>query len=227
MILITGASRGIGKYLLEEFIKTRADVYGTYNSTLPQTDKKHLYYWLNVTDYKSIESLDIALGEKLNKIILINCAGVNYSGFAHKSDRELWKQVIDINLTGTYNVIREFLPVMREQGYGRIINFSSVVAQKPTPGTSAYSASKAGLWGLAKSIAVENASRNITINNLNLGYFDIGMIHEVSSEFQAAIKKDIPGEKFGEPENIFKLINHLISNDYINGASIDINGGLL
>jgi acetoacetyl-CoA reductase/3-oxoacyl-[acyl-carrier protein] reductase len=115
---------------------------------------------------------------------------------------------------------------MREQGYGRIINFSSVVAQKGIPGTSAYAASKAALWGLTKSIAVENASKGITINNLNLGYFDIGMIKDVPDEMLSIIKKSIPQQKLGEPENILKAVEFLINADYMTGSSIDLNGGL-
>jgi acetoacetyl-CoA reductase/3-oxoacyl-[acyl-carrier protein] reductase len=129
-------------------------------------------------------------------------------------------------LIGTFNVIRAVLPLMREERYGRIINFSSVVAQMGIPGTSAYAASKAGLSGLTKSIAVENAKRGITINNLNLGYFDIGMISEVSNEFQKLIKDKIPTGNFGNPINIFKAINFIIETDYINGTSIDLNAGL-
>jgi NAD(P)-dependent dehydrogenase (short-subunit alcohol dehydrogenase family) len=94
------------------------------------------------------------------------------------------------------------------------------------PGASAYAASKAGLWGLIRSIAIENARKGITINNLNLGYYSLGMIKEVPREYQDILKKRIPTGDFGDPENILKTIKLLIETDYINGASIDINGGL-
>ena len=115
---------------------------------------------------------------------------------------------------------------MREQGYGRIINFSSIVAQKGIPGTSAYAASKAGLWGMTRSMAAENAGKGITINSLNLGYFEIGMITEVSDEYQEVVKKKIPTGKFGDPKNILNALNFLIESDYINGSSLDINGAI-
>jgi NAD(P)-dependent dehydrogenase (short-subunit alcohol dehydrogenase family) len=118
------------------------------------------------------------------------------------------------------------LPIMRESSYGRIINLSSIVAQTFVPGASAYAASKAGLWGLARSIAMENAKKGITINNLNLGYYNLGMISEVPKEYQDILKKKIPSGNFGGPENILNAIKFLIENDYINGTSIDINGGL-
>ena len=124
-------------------------------------------------------------------------------------------------------MIRAVLPVMREQSYGRIINFASVVAETGIPGTSAYAASKSGLWGMTRSIAVENASKGITINNLNLGYFDIGMINEVSDEYQKIIKEKIPSGKFGDPKNIYNAVKFIMESEYLNGSSIDVNGGIV
>ena len=226
MILITGASRGIGKYLFERFCELGETVYGTYNLTYPNTNKKGFYTKVDISDYSSVAKWIKIIKSKITKLVLINCAGINYNSFAHKSDINKWSHVIEVNLIGTFNVIRAVLPLMREERYGRIINFSSVVAQMGIPGTSAYAASKAGLSGLTKSIAVENAKRGITINNLNLGYFDIGMISEVSNEFQKLIKDKIPTGNFGNPINIFKAINFIIETDYINGTSIDLNAGL-
>jgi NAD(P)-dependent dehydrogenase (short-subunit alcohol dehydrogenase family) len=115
---------------------------------------------------------------------------------------------------------------MRECNYGRIINLSSVVPQKGIPGTSAYAASKAGLWGLTKSIAAENAKKGITINSLNAGYFNIGMTSEIPEEILSGIISMIPMQKLGDPENIYNAVNFLINADYVNGTSVDINGGL-
>jgi NAD(P)-dependent dehydrogenase (short-subunit alcohol dehydrogenase family) len=159
--------------------------------------------------------------------VLINCAGTNYNAVGHKSDVGKWAEVINVNLVGTFRVIAALLPIMRDQNWGRIINFSSVVAQLGVPGTSAYSASKSGLWGLARALAVENAKKGVTINNLNLGYFDIGMITEVPVEFQQVVKAKIPTGQFGNPENIYRAIKFIVSNDYMNGTSIDISAGLV
>ena len=226
MILITGASRGIGKFLLEKFSELNETVYGTYNSTLPEFKKVEFFTKVDISNYSDVSNWIEKIKNKMTKIVLINCAGNNYNSFAHKADIDKWSQVINVNLIGTFNVIRAVLPIMRKEGYGRIINFSSIAAQIGILGTSAYAASKAGLWGLTKSIAVENASKGITINNLNLGYFDIGMIKEVPEKFQAIIKEKIPTGNFGNPENIFNSVKFLIETDYINGTSIDINGGL-
>lgn len=226
MIIITGASRGIGKFLFERFCKEGEIVYGTYNLTFPDTEKEEYFTKVDISCSSSVKKWIDKIKDNMTRVILINCAGTNYNSFAHKSDIKKWIQVINVNLIGTFNVIHAFLPYMREENYGRIINFSSVVAQIGVPGTSAYAASKAGLWGLTKSIAVENAKKGITINNLNLGYFKIGMINDISKELQKIIKERIPSGKFGNPENIFMAIKFLIEADYVNGTSIDLNSGL-
>ena len=226
MIIITGASRGIGKYLFEEFSRSGETVYGTYNTTIPSTDMKECLMKVDISDHSDVKNWIESIKNKIEHLTLINCAGINYTSFAHKADIDEWSKVINVNLIGTFNVIHEILPIIREEGYGRIINFSSVVAQTLVPGASAYAASKAGLWGLVRSIAIENARKGITINNLNLGYYNLGMIKEVPDEYQAILKKRIPPGEFGDPDNIFKTIKLLMDTDYINGTSIDMNGGL-
>ncbi|HUU39322.1 MAG TPA: SDR family oxidoreductase, partial [Desulfatiglandales bacterium] len=124
----------------------------------------------------------------------------------------------------SFNMIHHVLPIMRRQGYGRIINFSSVLAHHPTVGVSAYAASKAGLVGLTKSIAAENASCGITVNNICLGYATIGMISEVPN--QEEVKDRIPAGRFCEPHEIYNTVNYLINTEYVNGASIELTGGL-
>ncbi|MBN1337747.1 MAG: SDR family oxidoreductase [Bacteroidales bacterium] len=226
MKLITGASRGIGKFLLEHYADKGEKVSGTYHSTTPETKLLPFLKQLDVSDYRQVENWVNEACQGEDKIELINCAGNNYNAFAHKADMEQWDRVIRVNLIGSFNAIKAVLPVMREKGYGRIINFASIVAQKGIVGTSAYAASKAGLWGMTKSIAAENARKGITINNLNLGYFNIGMITEVPDDMLAMIKKGIPNGDLGNPVNIINAVNFLINSDYINGTSLDINGGL-
>jgi NAD(P)-dependent dehydrogenase (short-subunit alcohol dehydrogenase family) len=228
MIIITGASKNIGKFLLEKYNKSEI-VFGTYLSSFPkETPLTSRYTKVDVSDYNAVLSFFNNIKNELQQITLINCAAISYNSFAHKSDPSLWKQVIDVNIVGTYNMIRAFLPTMREQNYGRIINISSVVAQKSTPGVSAYAASKSALWGLTKSLAAENGAKNITINNINLGYVKIGMgVEAVPEAYQNAIKDLIPSKEFCEPEDIFNTIQYIRHTSYLNGASIDLNGGLL
>ena len=228
MILITGASRGIGRFLLEQFINQNEFVIGTYNLTKPQSEFSEQYYQLDVSNYEAVEQLISKIKSSLENITLINCAGISYNAFAHKSDPDQWKRVIEVNLFGSYNFIRLLLPLMREQKYGRIINFSSVAAQKGTPGISAYAASKSALWGMTKSLAVENGSLNITINNINLGYVEVGMgVEQVPLSYQKILLQQIPSASFCKPEDIFSTIQYLRNTPYINGASIDLNGALI
>ena len=226
-ILITGASRGIGLFLMRKFLEERHEVFGTFNHTNPSVEFEKYLSQVDISEHEQVVNWVISSINAEDEIIVLNCAGNNYNAVAHKSNIQKWKKVIDVNLVGTFNVINAVLPYMREKGYGRIINFSSIVAQKGIPGTSAYAASKSALWGMTKSIAAENARKGITINTLNLGYFDIGMITEVPEEILNRIKKTIPSQNLGNPENIYNAVRFLIDSDYLNGTSIDINGGLI
>jgi len=229
MIIITGASRGVGKYLFDRFIMEGQEVYGTYNNTPIQSNiDKGTYYQVNIVDALSVERWIQLIHHNLNNIVLINCAGISYNSFAHKADVEKWSEVLNVNVVGTFNVIRHLLPIMREQNFGRIVNFSSVVASLPAPGVSAYAASKSALIGLSKSLAVENASKGITVNNINLGYADIGMgVEQAPVSYQKSMKERIPSGVFCPPEDIFETVKYLIKTEYINGSSIDLNGGLI
>ena len=158
---------------------------------------------------------------------MINCAAGNYNVLGRKADVDKWKALIDVNLVGTFRAIHACLPYMYEKNWGRIINFSSVVAQKGVAGTSAYAASKAALWGLTKSLAVENAKHGITINTLNLGYMEVGMtINDVPEKLQEEMLVQIPERRFGSPEDVYQAILFLINSPYTTGTQININGGL-
>jgi NAD(P)-dependent dehydrogenase (short-subunit alcohol dehydrogenase family) len=228
MIIITGASKNIGKYLFDKYIETE-NVFGTFLTTIPEKSSCFSnYIKVDVSDFNSVLLFYNLIEKELENITLINCAGISNNIFAHKSDPQLWKRVIEVNLLGTYNMIRAFLPFMRNQNFGRIINISSVVAQKSTPGISAYAASKSALWGLTKSLCAENGSKNITINNINLGYVKMGMgIEEVPESYQKFIKDQIPSMEFCDPDDIYSTIEYIRRTSYLNGTSIDLNGGLI
>ncbi len=227
-IIITGASRGVGKYLFDFYTNRGEVVYGTYNSTPPLDVDLDFFYKVDVSNYANVKRWITEISHRLENIVLVNCAGISYNSFAHKCDINRWNEVIDVNLKGTFNVIRCLLPIMRDQSFGRIINMSSVVAQLPTPGISAYAASKAALYGLSKSICVENARKCITINSISMGYMDIGMgVNDVPAEYRSIITKQIPSNKFGDAEEIINTIDYIITTPYLTGSNIDINGGLL
>jgi NAD(P)-dependent dehydrogenase (short-subunit alcohol dehydrogenase family) len=227
MIYITGAARGIGKFLFEHFSNEGLNVVGTFNNSVPDSKFTKQLSKVDITNPESVANWFANNHDDTGTNILINCAGINYSALAHKADLDAWKNVINVNLIGTFNAIHSALPLMRENGYGRIINFSSVVSQKGVAGTSAYAASKSALSGLAKSIAIENGTKGITINNINLGYFDIGMISEVPEKFHSAILNSIPNKRFGQPKDILSTVNYIIDTDYLNGTSIDLSAGLV
>jgi NAD(P)-dependent dehydrogenase (short-subunit alcohol dehydrogenase family) len=227
MIIITGITGGIGNYLFNMFFNMGEKVIGTYHITKPEGKQYINCFQLDITDNDKVETFIREITPELKNVTLINCAGISYNSFAHKSDLEEWTKVIDVNLTGTFYMIRSILPAMREQQFGRIINLSSIVAQTGVMGTSAYAASKAGLNGMIKSIALENAQKSITINNINLGYFKVGMINTVPAEMQEKIKSKIAVHEFGDPENLLKTIQFIRETPYLTGSFIDLNGGLV
>lgn len=224
MIIITGASNGIGKFLFEEFQKRDFNVVGTYNST--EIKNVSNYYPVDITNIEQVRSFIYSLD--LKHCVLINCAGINYNSFAHKADLIMWKKVIDVNLLGTFNMIHTILPIMRSEGYGRIINMSSVVTKYPTPGITAYVASKSALNGLTKSLAIENASKGITVNSVNLGYTKAGMgLKDVPEKYRDIMIDKIPLHRFCDPIEIYNTVQFIIDTEYLTGSVIDINGGLL
>ncbi len=227
MIIITGITGGIGNYLFNTFSQKGEEVIGTYHVAKPEEKAFENTIQLDITDFSQVEKFIASVKSQLKNVTLINCAGVSQNSFAHKTNMNEWSHVINVNLNGTFHLIRAILPLMREQNFGRIINLSSIVSQTGVMGTSAYAASKAGINGMIKSIALENAQKGITINNINLGYFKVGMINSVPKEIQEKIKSKIAYNEFGEPENIFNTIQYIRQTPYLTGACVDLNGGLV
>ena len=226
MIIITGASRGIGKFLLNKYVEEKETVIGIYNKTVP-TEHLERYVQLDVTNEQQIVGFVSQHKERLKEIKFIHCAGVNLNGFTHKLTLDDWRYVMTGNLDSAYLLSKHLLPLMREQNYGRLVFVASVVPQLGVPGTSAYSSSKAGLWGLMKVISKENALKGITANCLNLGYFNIGMISEVPEEMMKVVLSTVPMKRLGDPADILSAVKFVTSAGYLTGAEIDINGGLV
>ncbi|MDP0590110.1 MAG: SDR family oxidoreductase [Candidatus Endonucleobacter bathymodioli] len=222
MVIITGASSGVGEFLMDYFDGENR-VCGIYNTSKKSGSKLRK---VDIRDFEDVDEWISSLSMSLeDKVVLINCAGINYDCFGHKADPLMWKNVIDTNLIGTFNVIRSVLPHMRAAKYGRIINIGSVVAQKGVLGTSAYAASKSALWGLSKALATENAGKGITINNINLGYSNVGMgLTQITAGARETLTSSIPAQRFSSPSEIATTIDYLIATEYINGSSVDLNG---
>lgn len=226
MVIITGASKGIGKYLFDKFLEEGYEVVGTYHST--SCNVVDGYFHVDVSDEQQVQNFIGQLDLQTKKVILINCAGISYNSFVHKADPVQWKKVIDVNLLGTFYMSHALLPIMRSNGYGRIINFASVVTKYPTPGVSAYAVSKSGINALTKALSLENASKGITVNSLNLGYTNAGMgLHDVPEAYKKMIMEHIPLHRFCEPFEVFNIITCIIKTEYLTGSVIDVNGGLL
>jgi NAD(P)-dependent dehydrogenase (short-subunit alcohol dehydrogenase family) len=224
--LITGASRGIGKYLFEHYSSSGEDVFGTWHSS-PVIDDRIVQ--VDVTDYAQVDGWVSSLpASRMHDLTLIACAGIAFATMTHKSDPLEWAKVIETNLIGCYHAIRCVLPIMREQSFGRIICFSSVVAELPVPGTSAYAASKAALWGLVRTVGVENASKGVTANCINLGYSSIGMGKAgLSDKMREEMLSRIPCGRFCNPDEILRSVEFLTNTPYVNGSCLELNGGLI
>ena len=223
LVVVVGASGGLGSYVATEMAKSHR-VMGTYLANQIPLDGVKMVRMdaTNLTD-----STRLAETVRGNDIVLINLAGSTCANITHKLSSQGWCDVLNVNLNAPFYLARSFIPIMREKGWGRIINAVSVVSQLGVPGTSAYAASKEGVVGLTRVLAKENARKGITVNALSLGYFDRGMIDAVPEKMLETIKAQIPVGHLGHPQNIVAAIKFLIEADYVTGAVIPINGGLV
>jgi NAD(P)-dependent dehydrogenase (short-subunit alcohol dehydrogenase family) len=231
VILITGASGGIGRELASFFndekyhlvlhhFKNNIDFVENENITVIKAD---------LTQTADIEYLVDEVLTKFGSVdVIINNSGISRNAVTWKTTDEDWDETILVNLTAPFKICRAFLPVMRKNNSGVIINISSVVGQIGVPGTAAYAASKAGLIGLTKTMAKEVAVNNIRVNAISLGYFEKGMISNVPEEIKNEIVEQIPMRKLGDVKNICQTVSWLIhdDSDYITGQVINLNGGL-
>jgi NAD(P)-dependent dehydrogenase (short-subunit alcohol dehydrogenase family) len=188
---------------------------------------KHFYADLRCSD--DISSMMDAVLTHFPRIdILINNAGVSHNGMSWKLDFANWADSISVNLTAPFLISQRCIPGMRQEHFGRIINISSVVGQTGFIGTSAYAASKAGLFGLTKTLAKELATSGVTVNSFALGYFNEGMIKDVPEDLKSAIIEQIPLKQLGEVEGITHALDFVMSEQaaYFTGQTLNINGGL-
>lgn len=162
--------------------------------------------------------------------VVINLSGYNYDSFIHKySDKNIdqIKKQIDINIVGTINIVSCCIAKMREKKFGRIILASSVLADNPVIGTSIYAGCKGFVDSLTKTVATENADKNINCNSLQLGYFDGGLTHRISDSFKEAVKNGIPSKRWGTIEELYNTVKYVIETGYITGQNINISGGII
>jgi NAD(P)-dependent dehydrogenase (short-subunit alcohol dehydrogenase family) len=230
VIVITGATGGLGSEMVKHFEQQNVRLaLHTFQQEPFDVACEHAWFKADLRDPQQIDTLIAAILANFGRIdVLINNAGISKNGMSWKLSDADFNEVVAVNLTAPFKLIKGFLPKMRDQKSGRIISISSVVAQTGVVGTAAYAASKAGLIGLTKTVSKETATNGITVNCLALGYFNVGMIDEVAPEMQAQIIQAIPQQQLGSVATILATIDWLISKeaDYITGQTISLNGGL-
>lgn len=184
--------------------------------------------YADIANFNDCEKLIALVTERYGHIdILVNNAGITVDSSLKKMSEEQWKQVIDANLTSVFNITRNVLPMMIDKNYGRIINISSINGRKGQFGQCNYAATKAALYGFTKSLALEVANKNITVNTVSPGYIETPMLSAMKEEVLKSIIQAIPVGRLGKPEEIAEVVAFLAAEQqsFITGANIDINGG--
>lgn len=238
-IVLTGSSGGIGLALAEHFLaqgainlafqyRTAADeLFATVRSH--DLDPAKHCFRADLTDETDVRRLAEGVGEAFGPIWgLVNLAGSTSNGLAWKLPLAEFERVMADSVTTTFLTCREFIPVMREERGGRIVNVSSVVAFSGAAGAAHYSAAKAGVIGFTKAIARELASRQVTANVIALGYFEYGMLYTVPDELRETIRQEIPAKRFGLAAEVGGMVNYLLGDDaaYTSGQVLHVNGGM-
>ncbi|SEO97049.1 acetoacetyl-CoA reductase [Aquisalimonas asiatica] len=238
--LVTGGNGGIGT----EVCKYLAALGYRVVSTCVNAEKENVRGWqeglraegydvawveCDVSDYDACGAMaEQVQAEHGNVDILVNLAGITRDAFIHKMGKGDWDAVVNVNLNSAFNVTRHLIDGMRERGFGRVVNISSVNGQTGQFGQTNYSAAKAGLHGFTMALAKEGARKGITANTVSPGYIDTSMTAAIPQEVRDQIIAQVPAGRMGRPEEIARVVAFLAADDseYINGANIPVNGAL-
>ena len=233
-ILVTGATGGIGKALVKKFVSLEGNVFATGTKTEKLNALKKEFPNINIlkfdiSDHSKIEEFIENVAAQLNGLdILINNAGINMDNLSLRMKDEEWKKVIDINLNSTFLLSKYAIKKMLKNKYGRIVNITSVVGHTGNLGQSNYSASKAGIIGMTKSLAIEYAKKNITLNCVSPGFIQSRMTDNIIESVKAVLTSRIPMSRLGNGEDVANSVAFLSSDQasYITGETIHVNGGM-
>ena len=233
-ILITGASGGIGNELVKKFVSLGANILGSGTKTEKLELIKKQYPNIKVkkfdiANHSGIEEFMDSVSLELGGLdVLINNAGINLDNLSIRMKVEEWKKVIDINLTSTFLLSKYAIRKMLKNKFGRIVNITSVVGHVGNLGQPNYSASKAGIIGMSKSLAIEYAKKNITVNCVSPGFIVSDMTMGIADKVKLYLTSRIPMGKFGTGEDVSNCVAFLSSEQasYVTGETIHVNGGM-
>jgi acetoacetyl-CoA reductase len=238
--LVTGGIGGIGSSICRQLSADGFTVVANYIVS----EEEKAQTWLaaersegrdvhiamgDVSNYDSCVAMIAKIKSGVGTVsVVVNNAGITKDGVFKKMPLESWMAVLNINLNSVFNVTRQVVDDMLAEGWGRVINISSVNGQKGQFGQTNYSAAKAGMHGFTKALAQETASKGITVNTISPGYIGTEMVMAIKQEVRDQIVSTIPVGRLGKPEEIAKLVSYLASEDaaFITGSNIAINGGL-
>lgn len=231
--IVTGGTRGIGLGIVHGLREAGYDVAATYHGDEEAAKKCEeetgaKCFKFDVANFSSCQESCAQIAEEMGDIsVLVNNAGKMKDGFLHKMPEENWHDIIETNLTSCFSMCRAVVGGMRERGFGRIINISSINGQKGQIGQTNYAAAKAGILGFTKALAQESARKNITVNAICPGYIETQMTADMNQDILASIVQQIPVGHMGDRRDIADIVVFLASEKagFITGSTITANGG--
>ena len=234
-VIVTGATGGIGNSIIKKLDTLGANILasGTKIEKLEDLKKEFKNVKILKFDISQSDQIENFIEDASNKLgasldCIVNNAGITQDNLAIRMNFDEWKKVIDVNLTSTFLMCKFAIKKMLKNKKGKIINITSVVGHTGNLGQTNYTASKAGIIAMSKSLAIEYAKKNININCISPGFIKTAMTDKIDEKFKDLIISKIPSARLGEPEDIANAVLFLASSqsDYVNGETLHVNGGM-